>query len=161
MSRRFDDAKVLWVGKSPVLRASPSRRALYALYPSRSYCSLFSHLTWKTDLSTRCSMPKGSHSGKGRRGNRTPQKSRWVANVKTDSTHPPAGLFTKSASIIARSLASKKVSPGGPASGMRMLTFYINRAGRGLTAKRRNELEKAKALLSKQVHRHREGTRAE
>jgi tRNA(adenine34) deaminase len=79
------------------------------------------------------------------------KKKRWVAKVKTDSTHPPAGLFTKSASTIARTLASKKVSPRGPASGMRMLTYFINRAGRGLCAKRRAELEKAKSLLSERV----------
>ena len=27
---------------------------------------------------------------------------RWVKNVKTDSTHPPEGLFTKSPTEIAR-----------------------------------------------------------
>ena len=59
---------------------------------------------------------------------------RWVAGVTTDSTHPPPGLFTKSAATVARVLASKSVSPKGPASGMRMLTYFINRAGRGLTA---------------------------
>ena len=61
-------------------------------------------------------------------------KKKWVAKVKTDSTHPPEGLFTKDASTIARTLASKKVSPKGPGSGMRMLTYFINRAGRGLSA---------------------------
>ena len=66
---------------------------------------------------------------------------RWVAKVKTDSTHPPSGLFTKKASTIARVLASKKVSPKGPQSGMRMLTYFINRAGSGLSAARRAELE--------------------
>ena len=35
-------------------------------------------------------------------------KLRSVSSVKTDSTHPPPGLFTKSASTIARTLASKK-----------------------------------------------------
>ena len=84
------------------------------------------------------------------------RKKRWVASVKTDSTHPPAGLFTKSATIIARTLASKEVSPKGPSSGMRMLTFFINRAGRGLNPKRRAELEKAKFLLSKRVAQDRE-----
>ena len=78
---------------------------------------------------------------------------RWVAHVKTDSTHPPAGLFTKSAATIARTLASKRVSPKGPGSGMRMLTYFINRAGRGLSAARRAELEKAKSLLSKRLRR--------
>ena len=78
---------------------------------------------------------------------------RWVAKVTTDSTHPPKGLFTKSAAAIARSLASKRVSPKGPGSGMRMLTYYINRAGHNLPATRRRELEKAKKLLSAQIHR--------
>ncbi len=78
-------------------------------------------------------------------------KKRWVAGVTTDSTHPPAGLFTEKAATIARALASKKVSPKGPSSGMRMLTYFINRAGRGLSAKRRVELEKAKVLLSKRI----------
>src|ERR1700688_1357307 len=73
---------------------------------------------------------------------------RWVATVTTDSTHSAPGLFTKSASVIARALASKKVSPKGPASGMRMLNFYINRAGKNLSASRHSELEKAKNLLS-------------
>lgn len=77
--------------------------------------------------------------------------NRWVAKVKTDSTHPEKGLFTKSASTIARELASKKVSPKGPSSGMRMLTYFINRGGRGLSAARRAELEKAKGLLSKRI----------
>jgi hypothetical protein len=57
-------------------------------------------------------------------------RKRWVAGVKTDSTHPPEGLFTKDASTIARALASKRVSPKGPGSGMRMLTYFINRGGK-------------------------------
>jgi tRNA(adenine34) deaminase len=86
-------------------------------------------------------------------------KRRWVARVKTDSTHPPEGLFTKSAATIARTLASKKVSPKGAGSGMRMLTYFINRAGRGLSAERRRELEKAKVLLSERVRQERETRR--
>ena len=85
---------------------------------------------------------------------RTGQK--WVKDVKTDSTHPPAGLFNKSASTIARELASKEVSPKGPGSGMRMLTYYINRGGKGLTSSHRRELEKAKNLLSEKVRKARE-----
>lgn len=78
-------------------------------------------------------------------------KKRWVKDVKTDSTHPPEGLFTKSAEEIARSLASKRVSPKGPGSGMRMLTYFINRAGKGLSATRRAKLERAKKLLSERI----------
>ncbi len=85
---------------------------------------------------------------------------RWIANVKTVSTYPPAGLFTKDAATIARTLASKKVSPKGPGSGMRMLTYFINRAGKGLSAERRAELEKAKKLLSVRVQRARERRKA-
>ena len=76
---------------------------------------------------------------------------RWVKNVTTDSTHLPEGLFTKSPTEIARALASKKVSPKGPASGMRMLTYFINRAGKGLSPTRRAKLEKAKEMLSAKI----------
>ena len=78
-------------------------------------------------------------------------KRRWVKDVKTDSTHPPEGLFTKSPEEIARSLASKRVSPKGPGSGVRMLTYFINRAGKGLSATRRAKLERAKMLLSEKI----------
>jgi hypothetical protein len=87
------------------------------------------------------------------------RKKLWVSQVKTDSTHPPSGLFTKKAPVIARALASKKVSPNGPASGMRMLTYFINRAGRGLSTARRAELQKAKTLLSKRIQRAKNPTR--
>ena len=76
---------------------------------------------------------------------------KWVASVTTDSTHPPEGLFTKSARTIAKSLASPEVSPKGPASGMRMLNYFINRAGEGLPADRHAELEKAKGILSRLI----------
>jgi hypothetical protein len=79
------------------------------------------------------------------------KSKRWVARVNTDSTHPPQGLFTKDAATIARSLASKKVSPKGPGSGMRMLTYFINRGGHNLPATRRRELEKAKKILSQRI----------
>jgi hypothetical protein len=85
-----------------------------------------------------------------------PRKHKWSASVKTDSTHPPAGLFNKDAATIARTLASKRVSPKGPGSGMRMLTFYINRAAHNLSAKRRAVLNRAKSLLSDRVRGARE-----
>ncbi|HUA14460.1 MAG TPA: DUF3175 domain-containing protein [Verrucomicrobiae bacterium] len=88
------------------------------------------------------------------------KKNRWVARVKTDSTHPPRGLFTKSAETIARNLASRKVSPMGPGSGMRMLTYFMNRAGRGLSLARRRELDKAKCLLSQRIQRRTRSDRA-
>jgi len=87
-------------------------------------------------------------------------KKRWVRDVKTESTHPPAGLFTKSSEEIARSLASKGVSPKGPGSGMRMLTYFINRAGKGLSVRRRAKLERAKKLLAKRIEAQKKDSKA-
>jgi hypothetical protein len=80
-------------------------------------------------------------------------KRKWSAGVDTESTYPGEGLFKKDAATIARSLASKKVSPKGPASGMRMLTFYVNRAGKNLSQSRLRVLERAKELLHERVEK--------
>jgi Protein of unknown function (DUF3175) len=87
---------------------------------------------------------------------KTGNPKRWVTQVRTASTFPPKGLFKQKASRIASSLASKRVSPKGPSSGMRMLNFFINRAGRGLSPTRRAELQRAKTLLSEKIRRQRE-----
>lgn len=79
------------------------------------------------------------------------RRRKWSAAVTTDSTHPHEGLFNKDAKTVARELASKKVSPKGPSSGMRMLTFYINRAGKNLPANRVKVLENAKQLLHERL----------
>jgi tRNA(adenine34) deaminase len=79
------------------------------------------------------------------------EKKQWVRGVKTVSSFPPAGLFTKDAATIARVMASKKVSPKGIGSGIRMIQFFINRAGKGLPPRRRKELEKAKRMLQARV----------
>ena len=72
---------------------------------------------------------------------------RWSGRVKTVSTHPPEGLFTKDAETIARVMATKKVSPKGIGSGIRMIQFFINRAGKDLSLTRKRELERAKRIL--------------
>lgn len=87
-------------------------------------------------------------------------KRKWSAAVTTDSTHPREGLFNKDAKTIARELASKKVSPKGPSSGMRMLTFYINRAGKNLPSARLKVLEQAKELLHRKILADKEKTRS-
>jgi len=89
----------------------------------------------------------------------TRKQKKWVQGVKTVSTFPPKDLFTRSAATIARSLASPKVSPKGIGSGLRMLQYFINRAGKGLPPKRRHELEKAKHLLQAKAARDRESGR--
>ena len=88
---------------------------------------------------------------KGLKKKTSNNKRGWVSKVKTVSTYPPEGLFTKDPETIARQLASKKVSSKGPGSGMRMLTYFVNRAGKGLSATRRKKLERAKELLAKRV----------
>jgi tRNA(adenine34) deaminase len=72
---------------------------------------------------------------------------RWVKYVTTDSTHPPQGTFEKPAAEVARIMARKDVSPGGLGSAIRMVQYFINRGGKGLTKTRKQELEKAKRLL--------------
>jgi len=74
-------------------------------------------------------------------------KKFWVHKVKTVSTFPPEGTFNKDARTIAKVLGSKKVSPKGVGSGIRMIQYFINRGGKGLTATRKKELEKAKKIL--------------
>jgi hypothetical protein len=100
---------------------------------------------------------KSPKSGTGKKASNA--KRKWVSKVKTESTYPSEGLFTKAPETIARQLASKKVSPKGPGSGMRMLTYFINRAGKGLSATRRKKLERAKALLGERVRSARETER--
>jgi hypothetical protein len=76
-----------------------------------------------------------------------------VRNVKTVSTFPPEGLFTKDAETIAQVMATKKVGPRGIASGIPVLQFFINRAGRGLPPVRKRQREKAKRILQERLRR--------
>jgi len=74
-------------------------------------------------------------------------RRKWSADIKTDSTFPPAGTFTKPGEEVARIMATKKVSPLGLGSAIKMVQMFINRSGRNLDAQRRKELEKAKRIL--------------
>lgn len=74
-------------------------------------------------------------------------KKRWMQDVKTVSTYPPQGLFTKDAETIVRTMASRKVSPKGIRSAISMIQYFINRAGMNLPPSRRRELERAKKIL--------------
>jgi hypothetical protein len=72
---------------------------------------------------------------------------KWSSKVTSVSTYPPAGLYKKDAQTIADVMATREVSPKGIGSAIRMVQFYINRAGKNLAPDRREELEKAKRLL--------------
>jgi len=84
---------------------------------------------------------------------RWPKAKKWVRDVKTVSTNPPKDLFTKDAQTIAKTMAKKSVSPGGLGSGIRMIQYFINRAGKGLSMTRKRELEKAKRMLQQKRKR--------
>ena len=106
----------------------------------------------KSTGAKRAAMARSEKTTRASHGN-SHGKRKWSAGVDTESTYPGEGLFKKDAATIARSLASKKVSPKGPASGMRMLTFYVNRAGKNLTKSRLRVLEHAKELLHERVEK--------
>ncbi len=100
---------------------------------------------------------RARHPGGGRRPKAGSKKKvrRWSHLVRTVSTFPPEGLYTKDAKTIARVMASKRVSPKGIGSAIRMVQFYINRAGKNLTTQRLQELEKAKQILQNRSRKHR------
>src|SRR5262245_13671168 len=79
---------------------------------------------------------------------------RWSAEVtgRSDALDLESRVFTKSPRAIAASLSrsaarSRRRKAGAYQSAMSMLTFYINRAGRGLSGARRAKLERAKDEL--------------
>lgn len=90
--------------------------------------------------------------GKGKT-HRRGEDRRWSGKVKTVSTFPPEGTFNKDAQSVARIMASKKVSPKGIGSGIRMIQFFINRAGDSLSKSRKEELERAKRILQEKRRR--------
>jgi uncharacterized protein DUF3175 len=73
--------------------------------------------------------------------------------MSSGSPQIPVGLFAKAPEAIVESLASKETCPDGPATGMRMLTFYIAYAGKRLSASRMRSLERAKKLLALRMER--------
>jgi Protein of unknown function (DUF3175) len=87
------------------------------------------------------------------RTKRTSRKRKWSRKITTESTFPPRGLFTKDAETIAKRMATKKVSPKGIGSGIRMVQLFINRAGKNLDSCQKGELEKAKRLLQEKNRR--------
>src|SRR6185437_6349629 len=84
---------------------------------------------------------------KSRRSTRS--KSRWSQRVtrESDALTLEKGVFTKGTPrVIAKSLKrsaerSRRRKSGAYRSAMSMLTFYINRAGKGLSATRKKKLQ--------------------
>jgi len=78
------------------------------------------------------------------------KRNLWVSKVRTVSTFPPEGIFTKDAATIARVMASGEVSPKGIGSAIRMIQYFINRAGKNLSTSRKKVLERAKRILQEE-----------
>jgi hypothetical protein len=84
-------------------------------------------------------------------------RSKWSAEVTehSDALDLEAGVFKlRSPAAIARSLKrsaehSRRRKSSPYRSAMSMLTFYVNRAGKNLTAAQRRRLEAAKVELRK------------
>ena len=81
---------------------------------------------------------------------------RWSQDVTRHSNalDLERGVFTRPPAEIARSLKrsadrSKRRKATAYRSALSMLTFYINRAGRSLSAHRKRELERAKRELAR------------
>ena len=89
------------------------------------------------------------------------RKSRWSAKVTqhSDALDLKQDVFkSNDPDAIAKSLkhsaeASHRRKSGPFRSAMSMLTFYINRGGRNLSARRRRILEQAKDRLRSAFHR--------
>lgn len=86
----------------------------------------------------------------------TPRKSRWSAKVTktSDALDLEEGVFKRGPKAVARSLkrsaersSRRKSSPYR--SAMSMLTFYMNRAGKHLSARQKDVLQRAKEELRK------------
>jgi hypothetical protein len=80
-------------------------------------------------------------------------KRKWSQEVKTGSTFPPPGTFTKPGEEVARIMARKEVSPQGIGSAIRMVQMFINRSGKNLSAERKRELDKAKRILQRKLRK--------
>src|SRR5215831_19158330 len=96
---------------------------------------------------TKAARKKGKSPSSKSKSHRKGADRRWSGKVKTVSTYPPKDLYKKDAETIARVMATKKVSPKGMGSAIRMVQFYVNRAGKNLPDERIRMLEKAKHLL--------------
>lgn len=73
--------------------------------------------------------------------------------MRISCAQPPVGWFSMPPEALADSLASKAVSPNGPASGLRLLAFYISHSAKRLSPARLRSLEKARKILAARLDR--------
>ena len=105
----------------------------------------------KTRKTTRKTAAKRNTKARAKRAN----GKRWSQRVteESDALTLDQGVFTKSTprkialSLMHSAERSQRRKSDSYRSAMSMLTFYINRAGKGLSKARKARLEKAKAEL--------------
>jgi hypothetical protein len=98
---------------------------------------------------------------RARRGSTARKGRRWSQRVteQSDALDLEGGVFTQkspkeiAASLKRSALRSRRRKADAYRSALSMLTFYINRAGRGLPAGRKRTLNKAKDELRAQFGR--------
>jgi hypothetical protein len=113
-------------------------------------------MTKTSDRKTARSKPAG-----GKPALRSSARRRWSARVtrESDALDLEHGVFTsrdpgRIAASLKRSAERSRRRKADPyRSALSMLTFYINRAGKNLSATRRKTLQRAKAELRKQFGR--------
>lgn len=108
-------------------------------------------------MATAAKKKKHTTTARKKTAKKKPGPKKWSHHVMetSDALDLPSGIFkSKDPEKIARSLKrsaeKSKRRKGTPyQSAMSMLNFYINRAGKHLTAKEKQPLEKAKPALRK------------
>jgi hypothetical protein len=125
--------------------ASPRELSRHALSSTRNRAGKEQGVASKKSAKTRASHARPSQNAQGG----APKRRLWVRKVNTESTFPPAGVFKKDAKTIARVMATRKTSPKGIGSAIRMIQYFINRGGQNLSLSRRRVLEQAKRILQR------------
>lgn len=102
-----------------------------------------------------------ARSTRKRHARSTPQNKKWSDDVtrRSDALDLEANVFAKddpkaiAGSLKRSAMRSRRRKSEPYRSAVSMLTFYINRAGKKLPAKRRRVLERAKVELRKAFRR--------
>lgn len=76
-------------------------------------------------------------------------KNFFTGKMEDDATFFPEGTMAKSTKEIVRVASSKRYAPKGLGSAIQYLTYYLNRAGKGLDKDQRERIESAREILQK------------
>lgn len=74
----------------------------------------------------------------------------FTGKKEKDATFFPEGVMSKSSREIVRVSRNKRYAPGGIGSAIKYITYYLNRAGKGLDPEQRARIERAREILQKQ-----------